>query len=323
MSSLSPGRAQDDTPTDDEHDHGLGGRDAGPGGLARHAERGRLRLVLLLTGGFMVAEVVGGILSGSLALLADAGHMFTDAGSIALALVAMRWARRPPSPERTYGWVRLEILAALANGATLLLISGLVLWEAWQRLRDPVEVEGPLMLAVAGAGLLVNVVAAWLLHAHAHENLNVRGAYLHVLGDLLGSVGAIVGAVVILATGWTPADPIASAVIAVLILVSAWRLVREATDVLLEAAPSHVDVEEVLDDLRAVDHLHDVHDLHVWTLTSGFVALSGHGVIDDPARIGPVLDAIRERASAHGIEHVTFQLEPRALYQVETGSSDS
>jgi cobalt-zinc-cadmium efflux system protein len=285
--------------------------------LRRGAERGRLRWVFVLTAGFMLAEVVGGLLADSLALLADAGHMFTDAGSIALALVAMRWAQKPPSAEKTYGWVRLEILAALANGATLLVISGLIVWEAWGRLREPVDVDGPVLLGVAAAGLVVNLVAARLLHTHSHGNLNVKGAYLHVLGDLLGSAGAIVAGVVILTTGWTPVDPLVSVVIALLILLSAWRLVREAADVLLEAAPSHIDVQQVLGDLEAVDDLHDVHDLHVWTLTSGFVALSGHGVIDDPARFRSVLDAIRERASAHGIEHVTFQLEPRALYQVE------
>ena len=298
------------------HDHG--DHPAGRAGamVGRGDEESRLRWVLVLTAGFMVAEVVGGIVSGSLALLADAGHMFTDAGSIALALLAMRWAQRPSSPERTFGYVRLEILAALVNGATLLVIAGVICWEAWERLREPVAVDGPVMLGVAVAGLVVNVIGALLLHAHAGENLNVRGAYLHVLGDLLGSVGAIAAAVVILTTGWAPADPIISVVIALLILVSAWRLVRESADILLEAAPSHVDVAEVLEELRAIDDLHDVHDLHVWTLTSGFVALSGHGVIDDPGTIRRVLDQIEEAAGHHGIGHVTFQLEPRPLYQV-------
>lgn len=289
----------------------------GIGIVERGGESGRLKIVLVLTGIFMLVEVVGGILSGSLALLADAGHMFTDVGAVSLSLVAMRWASRPPSPEKTYGYVRLEILAALVNGAGLLVLAGIISWEAYRRLLTPQTVDGPVMLAVAGAGLLVNVAGAFLLHDHAHENLNVRGAYLHVLGDLLGSVGAIAAAVVILTTGWMPADPIISVVIALLILASAWRLVREATDVLLEAAPSHIDVEEVLRDLNAIPDLHDVHDLHVWTLTSGFVALSGHGVIDDPAHFRPVLGAIRERAGRHGIGHVTFQLEPRELYQVE------
>ncbi|MDX1566878.1 MAG: cation diffusion facilitator family transporter [Longimicrobiales bacterium] len=294
------------------HRHeGLGG-----GMVERGGETGRLKIVLILTGIFMVVEVVGGVVSGSLALLADAGHMFTDVGAVGLSLVAMRWASRPPSPEKTYGYVRLEILAALVNGAGLLVLAGVICWEAYKRLMTPQSVDGPVMLAVAGAGLLVNVAGAFLLHDHAHENLNVRGAYLHVLGDLLGSVGAIAAAVVILTTGWMPADPIISVVIALLILVSAWRLVREATDVLLEAAPAHIDVEEVLADLSAIPDLHDVHDLHVWTLTSGFVALSGHGVIDDPQHQAHVLDEIREVLEEHGIEHMTFQLEPRRLYQL-------
>lgn len=310
---------------DPAHSHAHGGvpseeHDAGASAASplveRHGESGKLRIVLGLTGAFMFAEVVGGVVSGSLALLADAGHMFTDVGALGLSLVAMRWAQRPPSPEKTYGWVRTEILAALVNGAALLVISGVILWEAYRRLLEPREVDGPVMLTVAAAGLVVNVVGAYLLHGHAHENLNLRGAYLHVLGDLLGSVGAISAGVVILLTGWMPADPLISVFIALLILASAWRLVREATDVLMEAAPAHIDVEEVLAELNDVPHLHDVHDLHVWTLTSGFVALSGHGVLDDPLRQREVLDEIRRRLERFGIQHVTFQLEPRTLYQI-------
>jgi cobalt-zinc-cadmium efflux system protein len=242
--------------------------------------------------------------------------MFTDAGALALSLFAIRLARTPPSQKRTYGYVRLEILAALVNGATLLVIAGLILFEAWGRLNDPVPIEGRLMLAVAVVGLVVNAAGASMLHGHAHDNLNVRGAYLHVLGDLLGSIGAIVAAAVVLATGWTLADPIVSAVIALLILFSAWRLVREATDVLLESVPPHVDMGLVLEELRGIDGLDEVHDVHVWTLTSGFVALSAHGVIDDPADHTRILDGIRDRMRAHGIEHVTFQIEMRTLYQL-------
>lgn len=264
----------------------------------------------------MVAEVVGGLLSGSLALLADAGHMFTDAGALALSLLAMRMAQRPPTPDKTYGYVRLEILAALVNGAMLLVIAVFIVLEAWERLGDPVGVDGPLMLGVAVVGLGVNVVGALLLHGHAHDNLNVRGAYLHVLGDLLGSVGAIVAAVVIVTTGWTLADPLVSVAIAVLILVSSWRLVREATDVLLEAAPRNLDVSEVVEALKGVEGLDDVHDVHVWTLTSGFVALSAHGVIDDPTQHARILGEVQTRMRERGIGHVTFQLEMRPLYQL-------
>jgi cobalt-zinc-cadmium efflux system protein len=275
--------------------------------------------VLGITVTFLVAEVLGGLLSGSLALLADAGHMLTDAGSLALSLFAIRMTRRPANAEKTYGYVRLEILAALVNGAALLLIAGFIVVEAWQRLRNPVEVRGSIMLAVAAVGLCVNVVGARLLHAHAHDNLNVRGAYLHVLGDLLGSLGAIAAGIVILTTGWTPADAIISVVIAALILISAWRLVREATDVLLEAAPPHIDVEDVVRELRDLQGLDQVHDVHVWTLTSGFVALSAHGVVDDPSDHTRVLDEVQRRMKARGIEHVTFQIELRPLYQLRGG----
>ncbi|MHB1191910.1 MAG: cation diffusion facilitator family transporter [Longimicrobiales bacterium] len=299
-----------------------GGRAQPPGPLHRSAERRRLSWVLGITAAFMVAEVVGGLLSGSLALLADAGHMFTDAGALALSLLAMRMAQRPPDAARTFGWVRLEILAALVNGAVLLVLAGLVVAEAWDRLREPVPVDAPVMLAVAVIGLGVNVVGAFLLHAHAAENLNVRGAYLHVLGDLLGSVGAISAGLVVLFTGWAAADPLVSVLIAGLILFSAWRLVREAAEVLLEAAPANVDVVALVEELRAVEGLDEVHDVHVWTLTSGFVALAGHGVIDDPARHTLILEEIQERVRAHGIGHVTFQLEMRPLYQLPPPRAD-
>jgi len=276
----------------------------------------RLGWVLAITAVFMVTEAVGGVLSGSLALLADAGHMFTDVAALGLSVFAMRLARRPPSAKRTFGYMRLEILAALVNGATLLLIAGWILVEAWRRLHEPVAIEGTLMVGVAALGLIVNIVGATLLHGHAHENLNVRGAYLHVLGDLLGSVGAILAGVVILTTGWAAADPIASVLIALLILWGAWGLVRESADILLESAPAHVDMDAILADLAGVQGLDEVHDVHVWTLTSGFVALSAHGVIDDPRQHTRILDDVRELMRAHGIEHVTFQIEQRTLYQL-------
>ena len=287
------------------------------GALDRGPQSKRLWIVLGLTAAFMVVEVVGGVLANSLALLADSGHMLADVGALALSLIAMRLALRPPSAERTFGYVRMEILAALVNGATLLVISGWIVWEAWGRLSAPQEVDGPLMILVAGVGLIVNVVGAGLLHTHAGENLNVRGAYLHVLGDLLGSIGAIVAGVLILLTGWTPIDPIVSVVIAGLILLGAWRLTKEATRVLLEMVPPHVDMEGVLEDLQSIPNVHNVHDLHVWTLTSGFVALSGHGVLDDPTHHERVLDEIRDRMSLRGIGHVTFQLELERLHQIE------
>ncbi len=292
-------------------------RSGGPGGVPdRTPQTKHLWIVLCLTALFMVAEVVGGVLSNSLALLADSGHMLADVGALALSLIAMRLALHPPSPDRTFGFVRMEILAALVNGATLLFVSGWIVWEAWGRLSAPREVDGPLMMLVAGVGLIVNVVGAALLHTHAHENLNMRGAYLHVLGDLLGSIGAIGAGALILLTGWTPIDAIVSVAIAGLILLGAWRLVKEATGVLLEMVPPHVNMGHVLEDLQSIPNVHDIHDLHVWTLTSGFVALSGHGVLDDPAHHQRVLDEIRDRMERRGIGHVTFQLEPERLHQI-------
>ena len=302
------------------HDRGetnIGGRHIhAHAGLGRTAVTGRLLLVLAVTGTFMIAEVIGGVLANSLALLADAGHMLTDVAALALSLFAMRLARRPPTPKRTFGYVRLEILAALVNGATLLVISGLIIVEAWKRLWVPTEVDGVVMLSVAGLGLGVNAAAALLLHRDAHENLNIRGAYLHVLSDLFGSLGAVVGGIVILTTGWTLVDPVISVLIALLILVSAWHLVREAADILLESAPSHLDMGAILGDLREIHGLDDVHDVHVWTLTSGFIALSGHGVINDPAHHTRILGEVRERMRTHGIEHVTFQIELVTLHQL-------
>ena len=300
-----------------QHDHGPRGHHH-HGLVQRGAEAGRLKWVLVITALFMIAEVVGGLLSGSLALLADSGHMFTDVGALALSLFAMRIAQRPPNTKRTFGYVRLEILAALVNGATLLLIACMIVIEAWQRLRDPVAIDGTIMLGVATLGLGVNIVGALLLHSHAHDNLNVRGAYLHVLGDLLGSVGAIAAGIIVLTTGWMPADAIISVVIALLILVSAWKLVREATDVLLESVPAHIDMDRVLESLSGIDGLDEIHDVHVWTLTSGFVAISAHGVIDDPTDHSRVLNEVRKLVASHGIDHVTFQIEMRRLYQIPT-----
>jgi cobalt-zinc-cadmium efflux system protein len=304
-----------------DHGHGHGHRHHAQTTTGRGAVSARLLWVLAITALFMVAELVGGILSGSLALLADAGHMLTDVAALALSVFAMRLSRTPPSTRRTFGYVRLEILAALVNGAALLVIAGLILAEAWQRFRIPMEVDGALLLGVATLGLGVNVTGAMLLHRHAHDNLNVRGAYLHVLGDLLGSVGAIAAGIVILATGWTPIDPIVSIVIALLILWGAWSLVRDAAEILLESAPAHVDMDAILADLAGIEGLDQVHDVHVWTLTSGFVALSAHGIIDDPHQHSRILDDVRQRMRAHGIEHVTFQIELRALYQLPTAGT--
>lgn len=268
-----------------------------------------MRIVLVLTVVVMGVEAVGGWLAGSLALLADAGHMLADAAAIALALFVSHVAQRPASPERSFGLLRLEILAALVNGAALIVIAGGVALEAWRRLHAPVTVNGGLLLGVAAVGLVTNLVGAVVLHRGHEHSLNQRGAYLHVLSDLLGSLGALLAGAIILATGWTAADPLVSALIAVLILRSAWRLVRESVDVLLEAAPAHIPLVDVHEALAGVRGVTSVHDLHVWTVTSGVVAMSGHLVVAEPGENQRVLEEAQQRMTALGIQHVTVQIE--------------
>jgi len=257
----------------------------------------------------MVAEAVGGWLAGSLALLADAGHMLADAAALGLALFAVRVAQRPATAERSFGLLRFEILAALVNGALLLAIAVGIGIEAWRRIQAPPAVDGGLLLAVAGVGLVANVVALAILHRGHQHSLNQRGAYLHVLGDLLGSVGALAAGAIVLGTGWTLADPLISVFISALVLVSAWRLVRESTDVLLEATPAHIALTDVHDRIVSVPGVDSVHDLHVWTVTSGVVAMSGHLVVRNPTDNQPVLEEVQDRLRALGIHHVTVQME--------------
>ncbi len=277
---------------------------------ASHLGQRGLAIVLVVTAAFMVAEFVGGWLANSLALVADAAHMLADVGSLALSLFALWFARRPATSGKTYGYVRLEILAAVVNGTLLLVLSGYVIWEAVRRLGHPEPVHSGLMLAVAAAGLVANVVSAVVLHRQAGESLNVRGAYLHVLGDLLGSVGAIAAALVILATGWYPADPIISFLVSGLIIFSSWHLLRESVDVLLEAVPPHIDLDHVREALHEIPGVEGVHDLHVWTLTSGFLAMSGHAVVPDPRNNQRVLDEAHQRMRERfGIQHSTIQIE--------------
>lgn len=269
----------------------------------------RLWAVLLLTGIFMIAEAIGGWLSGSLALLADAGHMLTDVGALSLSLLTAWIAQRPADDTKTYGYLRWEILAALVNGAALFGIAAWVAVEAVHRLANPTEIRTGLFIAVALAGLLVNVVSLWLLHGVKEGNLNTRGAYLHVLGDLLGSAGALAAALVIAFTGWTVADPIISIALSCLILVGAWRLMKESTDILLEAVPSHVAMSDVQRRMLGVPGVTAVHDLHVWTVTSGMVAMSGHAVVPELQGHPGVLEEIRAEMAGLGIGHVTIQLE--------------
>jgi cobalt-zinc-cadmium efflux system protein len=296
---------------DGAHDHG---HDHAP-----HAGARGLKGALILITVFLVAEVAGGLLSNSLTLLADAGHLFTDVGALAFSLFVVWLARQPATSSKTYGFLRWEILAALLNGALLLAVSAGIVWEAIRRLRSPEPVETGLMFAIGAAGLVVNALAARLLHSGSSHSLNVRGAYLHVLGDLLGSAAAVIAALLIRYEGWAIADPVASIVMTMLIVRSSWTLVKESVDVLLEAAPAHIDLAKVHESLRAVAGVESVHDLHVWTLTSGVVAMSAHALVPDAAGHQTTLEAMTRAVAAQGIHHVTIQLEGTTLEECEAG----
>jgi cobalt-zinc-cadmium efflux system protein len=285
-------------------------------------ERGRraLGLTLALTATFTVAEVVGGLLTDSLALLADAGHMLSDDLSLGLALFASWLASRPPSPRRTFGYQRAEILAALANGVTLVVISVLIFVEAYRRFDDPPEVLGGWVLAIACVGLAVNLGAAAILHRAGTESLNVSAALRHVLADLAGSVGVIAAAVIILTTGWDYADPLVSVLIGLLVLASSWSIIRDAVTILLEASPRGLNVEEIGTAMAAVPGVIEVHDLHVWTITSGFPALAAHVTVgrdaDCHAKRRELEALLTER---FGLQHTTLQVDHAGgeLLQIE------
>ncbi|WP_275288651.1 cation diffusion facilitator family transporter [Halomonas elongata] len=295
-----------------QHDHGTHGG---------HDSQRRLGWAILLTGGFMVAELVGGVLSGSLALLADAGHMLTDAAALALALFAAWISRRPADTRRSYGYHRVQVLAAFVNGLTLIAIVVWIAIEAIRRLFTPISVAGSTMLVIAGLGLVVNLVVFAILHMGDRENLNIRGAALHVLGDLLGSVAAIVAAVVILLTGWTPIDPLLSLLVAALILRSAWKLTRESGHILLEGTPEGLDVEQVKRELaERLPEVRDVHHVHAWSLTPGHHLMSLHAILDEGADQERVLVEIKTMLSdAFAVEHSTIQVESWQGCVDETG----
>ena len=282
--------------------------------IGRAAQGRRLGWVLLLTSVVMVIEVAGGLLSGSLALLSDAGHMLTDLLALVLSLMAVRVAARPASPAKTYGWHRIEILTALFNGAVLVAVALVLAAQAVRRFAAPHPIAGTTMAGVAVVGLLANVAGLWLLSGHG-PNLNVRSARLHLLGDALSSVGVVAASLVILATGWLWLDPLVAFAIAVVIALGAVRLVREAVDVLLEGTPRGVALEEVRLALLAVQGVAEVHDLHVWSITTGFLALSGHvrpagGPAQDPdPLLGRIRTTLRDR---FGIAHTTIQIETDA-----------
>ena len=309
-------------PRHDHHGHGDGGHAhiPGPGADRRH-----LLIALLLLAAFMLAEVIVAVLSGSLALLSDAGHMLSDVGAIGAALWAIRLAARPAAGAWTFGWKRAEILSAAGNGITLLVVSGIVGVEAITRLINPPRVDGGPVVVVAAVGIAVNIAAAWVLARANRSSLNVQGAFRHVLTDLYGFIGTVIAGVIILATGWTQADAIASLLVVGLMLKAAWELLRASGRILLEAAPENMDLDDVRAHLLSTDHVRGLHDLHAWTVTSGLPTLSAHIVIDDACftdGCAPrLLDQLQTCIAGHfDVEHSTFQFEAAAHADHEPGT---
>jgi cobalt-zinc-cadmium efflux system protein len=290
---------------DHAHGHAHGHAHHHGGGSAR-----RLAVVLVLTAIYMVAEAVGGYVSHSLALVADAGHMLSDVAALGLSLFAAWISRRPPTPTRSYGYYRTEILAALANAATLIAISVWVCYEAYQRLHAPPAIAGRVVMIIAAGGFVINLAGMWVLSGGRNENLNVRGAWLHVATDALGNIGTVAAGAAVAFLGWNWADPAASVIIALLVCWSAWALLRESVEVLMEGTPSGIDPDRVRDALAAVRGVQTVHDLHVWSITSGRVSLSAHIAVDGTR---PDRDVLPELCASlrkdFGITHVTLQLE--------------
>jgi cobalt-zinc-cadmium efflux system protein len=275
---------------------------------AKRLPESRLRWALLLTGGYLLAEVIGGLVAGSLALLSDAAHMFTDVMGLAIALVAIRLGKRLADPRRTFGYKRFEILAAALNAAVLFVVAFYILYEAYRRLREPGEIATGAMFFIALGGLIVNLIAVRLLASGSKDSLNVRGAYLEVLSDLLGSVAVIAGAIVIRFTGWQWVDPVLGALIGLWVLPRTWTLLSQSVNILLEGVPEGVDIAKLQADLEALPGVTDSHDLHVWAVTEGDISLSVHLVIEKADF--SLIQQAKDVAEKHGIEHVTVQLEP-------------
>lgn len=287
---------------------------------------GRLKIALALTFVYMLAEAVGGWWTNSLALIADAGHMLTDVAALSLTLGAIWFASRPATARKTFGYYRLEILAAFVNGIALALLSVWVIYEAIQRWQTPPQINGPWLTAIAVGGLIVNAIAAKLLHSGHKHDLNMRGAWLHVMGDLLGSVAAILAGVLIVAFGWFWADPLASVLISLIIIYGAWRLIIESVNVLLEGTPAHINLSSVERTILDTDGVAGVHDLHVWTISSGIEALSAHISHGGSVAHSELLVRVRTRLhDQYGIDHLTIQMETlereaEAVYVCETGT---
>lgn len=285
------------------HDHGHS---------AAGKNKRQLTIVFWLTATYMIAEIVGGLIANSLALLADAGHMFTDVAGIGLALVAIRFAEKPATSERTYGFYRVEILAALTNAVVLIGVSLYILYEAYQRFKHPPEVSSGMMLAVASVGLAVNLAGMFLLRKGSEESLNMKGAYFEVLSDMLTSVGVIVAALIMITTEWNYADPLISAGIGLFIFPRTWNLLREAVGILLEGTPSELNIAALRESMEAISGVAGVHDLHAWSLTSGVNALSAHVVLADECEHDPVLkEVLLVLKEKFHIDHATIQIEVR------------
>lgn len=279
-------------------------------GTRRHAGNARLRVVFVLTFFFFVVEVLGGLWTNSLALLSDATHMLSDVFALGLSLFAFWFSSKRPSSTKTYGYYRLEVLAAFVNGVLLILIAVWIFKEAYGRLQSPAEVKGVPMLVIAVVGLMVNLLGIYLLHKAGRENINVKGAFFHLIGDAAGSVGAITAAVVISVTGWTPFDPVVSILIGVLIIYSAWRLLWDVVHILMQGVPVHIDLDSIKRAILSVDGVTGLCDLHIWSLTSQVDSLSAHVVVDDMGRNKEILQQLRQLISTRfGIDHVTLQIE--------------
>lgn len=294
----------------DDHDHGH----EHAHDLRQQSTGGKrdLLIALSITILMMIAEVIGGLLSNSLALLSDAGHMLTDNLALLLSFFAMKFATMPATEKRTFGFYRLEILAALINGIILVVVSLYIIYQAYLRMINPQRVEGMLMLIVAAIGLVANIIGAVVLMKHSHSNLNIRGAYLHIVGDAFSSVGVVVGGVIILSTGWYLIDPILSILISFVIIYGAWALVKESVSILLESVPSHIDIETVATAIGKVRGVREAYHIHVWTITSGVHAMSAHVLIDDQlvSRSRDLIDDIKTLlAEKFKILHSTIQLE--------------
>lgn len=287
------------------HDHGH------THGMRREGNKQSLTIALIITFGIMIAEAVGGWVTNSLALLSDSGHMLSDVGSLALSLLAVWFAAKPPSAQKSYGYHRFEILAALLNGVTLFIVAGFIMWEAYHRLMDPPAVGSGIMMLIAFIGLLANLASAWVLlrQGDVKNNINLRSAYLHVLGDALGSVGALVAGLLMQLYSWYIADPIISVVVAVMILKGAWGLIAQSVHILMEGAPGKANVDEVTAALAAIDGVVNVHDVHAWTVTSGYEVFSCHMLVRQGVRASQVLSqAVPLMEEKFGIRHTTIQV---------------